>query len=319
MSAIPKITMSNGIKIPQFGLGTWKSKPGEVEEAVKAAIDCGYRHIDCALVYGNENEVGAAITAKIAQGVVKREDLFITSKVWNTFHSKSKVMKCVKQTLASLQVASVDLLLMHWPMGLDESDDAELFPKTAEGAFSYSDVDYLETWGAMEEVYELGLAKAIGLSNFNSKQIERVLSAAKVKPMMNQVEIHPYFNNEKLVHFCLSKDIKVTGYSPLGSPDRPWAKPDDPVLLQDPAVLAIAAKHGKSSAQVLIRFELQRGIVVIPKSVTPSRIASNMEVFDFELTDEDMETIMGFNRADGRACHVIWWKDHPHWPFSEEF
>jgi len=319
MSAIPNITMSNGIKIPQFGLGTWKSKPGEVEAAVKAAIDCGYRHIDCALVYGNENEVGAAIAAKIAEGVVKREDLFITSKVWNTFHSKAKVMECVKRTLASLRIASVDLLLVHWPMGLDESDDDELFPKTAEGKFAYSDVDYLETWEAMEEVYAQGLAKAIGLSNFNSKQTERVLEAAKVKPMMNQFEIHPYFNNEKLIQFCLSKDVQVTAYSPLGSPDRPWAKPDDPVLLQDPAILAIADKHDKSSAQVLIRFALQRGIVVIPKSVTPSRIAANMEVFDFELSAEDMQTIMGFNRADGRACHLNWMNDHPHWPFHEEF
>jgi len=319
MAAIPNITMSNGTTIPQFGLGTWKSKPGEVEAAVKAAIDCGYRHIDCALVYGNENEVGAAIAAKIAEGVVTRKDLFITSKVWNTFHSKSKVMVCLKQTLESLRVDAVDLLLVHWPMGLDESDDKELFPKSADGKFMYSDVDFSETWEGMEEAYELGLAKAIGISNFNSKQIEQLLEKAKVAPMMHQFEVHPYFNNEKLINFCHSKGIPVTAYSPLGSPDRPWAKPDDPVLLQDPAVLAIASKHGKSSAQVLIRFAIQRGIVVIPKSVTPSRIASNMEVFDFELSADDMKTIMGFDRADGRACHLIWMNDHPHWPFHEEF
>lgn len=319
MSQIPKIKLSNGTTIPQFGLGTWKSKPGEVEAAVKAAIDCGYRHIDCALVYGNEDEVGAAITAKIAEGVVARKDLFITSKVWSTFHSKAKVLECVKRTLASLRIEFVDLLLVHWPMGLDESNDKELFPKSEDGKFLYSDVDYMETWEGMENIYELGLAKAIGLSNFNSKQIERVLAKAKVPPMMHQFEIHPYFNNEKLIRFCHSRGIPVTGYSPLGSPDRPWAKPDDPVLLEDPQVLKMAAKYGKTSAQVLIRFAIQRGIVVIPKSVTASRIASNMDVFDFELSAEDMQTIMGFNRSDGRACHLNWMNDHPLWPFHDEF
>jgi len=319
MPEIPKIAMSNGTTIPQFGLGTWKSKPGQVEAAVKAAIDCGYRHIDCALVYGNENEVGAAISAKIAEGVVTRNDLFITSKVWNTFHSKGKVMECLKLTLASLQIDSVDLLLVHWPMGLDESNVQELFPKTDNGKFMYSDIDFLETWEGMESVYELGLAKAIGISNFNSKQITRLLEKAKIAPMMHQFEIHPYFNNEKLVKFCQNHGIPVTGYSPLGSPDRPWAKPGDPVLLEDPAVLQMAAKYKKTSAQVLIRFAIQRGIVVIPKSVTPSRIASNMDVFDFELSPEDMQVIMGFDRSDGRACHLIWMKDHPHWPFHEQF
>jgi len=319
MSAIPKITMSNGITIPQFGLGTWKSKPGEVDAAVRAAIDCGYRHIDCALVYQNENEVGSAIKAKIDEGVVKREDLFVTSKIWNTFHTKAKVEECLRRTLASLQTDYVDLLLIHWPMGYDESNANELFPKDAEGKWMYSNVDYLETWAGMELVYSLGLAKAIGISNFNSKQIERLLAHAKVRPMMHQFEVHPYFNNEKLIRFCQGQGIPVTGYSPLGSPDRPWAQPGDPVLLEDPNVVKLAEKHKKTPAQILIRFELQRGIVVIPKSVTPSRIASNKEVFDFELSDDDMKVIMGFDRPDGRSCHLIWMNDHPLWPFKEEF
>jgi len=303
--------------MPQFGLGTWKSKPGEVANAVKAAIDCGYRHIDCALVYGNENEVGEAIEQKIAEGVVKRSDLFITSKIWNTFHSKAKVHVCLEQTLASLKTDYLDLLLIHWPMGFEE--DKDLFPKDTDGNFTFSDVDYIETWAGLEEVFNMGKAKAIGVSNFNSKQILNILDSCKVKPVMNQVEIHPYLNNDKLIKFCQNHDIAVTAYSPLGSPDRPWAKPDDVVLMEDPALKAIASKHSKTPAQVLIRFALQRGLVVIPKSVTPSRIKSNMEVFDFTLSDEDVKTIMGFNRPDGRSCHLNWVKHHPLWPFHEEF
>lgn len=319
MSPIPKITMSNGNTIPQFGLGTWKSKPGEVDAAVRAAIDCGYRHIDCALVYGNENEVGNAIKAKIDEGVVKREELFITTKIWNTFHSKSKVEECLRRSLTSLQTDYVDLLLIHWPMGYDESDSDNLFPKDGEGKWIYSNVDYLETWAGMELVYSLDLARAIGLSNFNSKQMERLLAHAKVRPMMHQFEVHPYYNNDKLIRFCQNQGIPVTGYSPLGSPDRPWATASDPVLLEDPNVVKMAEKHRKTPAQILIRFELQRGIVVIPKSVTASRIASNKEVFDFDLSDDDMNAIMKFDRPDGRSCHLNWMNDHPHWPFKEEF
>ncbi|CAN7992050.1 unnamed protein product [Ixodes pacificus] len=198
----------------------YQSEPGKVYEAVKNAIDAGYRHIDCALAYQNEDEVGRAIEEKIKEGVVERKDLWVTSKCWNTFHSKSKVLECCQLSLKRLRLDYLDLYLMHWPFGYQEGGD--IFPRNQAGDILFSDVDYLETWEGMEECYEKGLVRDIGLSNFNSEQIMRVLKAAKVKPVMLQVECHPYLNQSQLIEFCKKLDIKVTGYSPLGSPDRPW-------------------------------------------------------------------------------------------------
>lgn len=252
-ATVPKVTLNNGLQIPVFGLGTWKSKPGEVTAAVKSAIDAGYRHIDCAHVYGNEKEVGEAIRAKIAEGFVKREDLWITSKLWNTFHSPEKVEPALKKTLSDLGLEYLDLYLIHWPMGFKE--DGDLFPMNADGdKLLFSDVDYVDTWKGMEGVQKKGLTKSIGLSNFNSEQIDRVLKAATVKPVTNQVECHPYLNQKKLAAFCKERGIVLTAYSPLGSPDRPWAKPDDPQLLQDEGIIAIAKRLGKSPAQVKKKF-----------------------------------------------------------------
>ncbi|KAL0131927.1 hypothetical protein PUN28_000005 [Cardiocondyla obscurior] len=182
---VPKVKFYNGYEVPIFGLGTWKSKPGEVTQAVKDAIDIGYRHIDCAHIYGNEKEVGAAIDAKIKKGVVKREDLFITSKLWNTFHSPHLVEPAVKKTLANLGLDYLDLYLIHWPFGYKE--DGELFPTNPDGSVALSDVDYLDTWKAMESVLSKGFTKNIGVSNFNSEQITRILENATVKPVTNQV------------------------------------------------------------------------------------------------------------------------------------
>lgn len=248
-ASVPKITLNNGLKVPALGLGTWKSKPGEVTAAVKAAIDVGYRHFDCAHVYGNEKEVGVAIKDKIAEGVVKREDLWITSKLWNVFHSPEKVEPALKTTLSNLGLEYLDLYLIHWPMGFKEG--GELFPLNAAGdKILYSDVDYVDTWKAMEQVVKKGMTKSIGLSNFNTVQTERVLKIASIKPVTNQVECHPYLNQKKLAAWSKERGIILTAYSPLGSPDRPWAKPDDPQLLQDPELVAIAKRLGKSPAQV---------------------------------------------------------------------
>jgi len=315
--AVPTVTLNNGLAMPAFGLGTWKSKPGEVAAAVTAAIDLGYRHIDAALCYQNEKEVGEAIAGRIAAGVVKREDLWVTTKCWSAFHSKAKARECLLTSLKDLKLDYVDLYLIHWPMGFKE--DAGLFPKDASDKLIASDVDYLETWAAFEEFVDEGLVKTIGVSNFNSEQVARVLDNCRIKPAMNQVEIHPYFNNEKLVAFCHSRGVAITAYSPLGSPDRPWAKPDDPSLLDDPKLKAIAEKYNKSPAQVLIRFALDRGLVVIPKSVTASRIKQNFEVFDFALSKEDLSAIMSFDRPDGRALLLPWCDHLPYYPFHIEF
>ncbi|XP_072759260.1 aldo-keto reductase 1B [Anoplolepis gracilipes] len=312
----PTLKFNNGNEVPIFGLGTWKSKLGEVTQAVKDAIDIGYRHIDGAYVYGNEKEVGTAIHAKIAEGVVKREDLFITSKLWNTFHRPDLVEPAIKQTLADLGLDYIDLYLIHWPVGYEEERES-LFP-TTEGGISLSDVDYLDTWKAMENVLAKGLTKNIGVSNFNSKQISRIIENASVKPVTNQIECHPYLTQKQLSDFCKEKDILITAYSPLGSPDRPWAKPDDPILLQDEKLIELGQKYNKTPAQILIRYQLDRGHIVIPKSVTKSRIAENSEVFDFKLSSDDIAYIDTFD-CNGRIVPLTGGEASPYYPFNIPF
>ncbi|GLH05291.1 Aldo-keto reductase family 1 member B10 [Gryllus bimaculatus] len=312
---VPFVKLNNGQQFPIFGLGTWKSKPGEVTQAVKDAIDAGYRHIDCAHVYGNEAEVGAGIKAKIDEGVVKREHLYITSKLWNTFHRPDLVEPAIRTSLRDLGLVQLDLYLIHFPHGFQEGES--LFPEK-DGKTLYSDVDYVDTWKAMEQLVKKGLTKSIGVSNFNHKQINRVLEVAEIKPVTNQVEVHPYLNQEKLINFCKSKDIVVTAYSPLASPDRPWAKPDDPQLLEDPKLKNLAVKYGKTPAQILLRYGVQRNLITIPKSVTKSRIVQNIDIFDFDISEEDMKLISSFD-CNGRVVHVNWFADHKYYPFHLDF
>ncbi|XP_039262680.2 aldo-keto reductase family 1 member B7-like [Styela clava] len=317
MPAVPNATLLTGLKMPMVGLGTWKSKKGEVKAAVESAIDVGYRHIDCALVYQNENEVGEGVEVKLKEGKVKREDLFITSKIWNTFHNPKDVKPTLMDSLKSLRTDYLDLYLMHWPQGYVNGDKG-LFPKDDNGKFIYSDDDYVDTWKELEKLQKEGLVKNIGVSNFNEYQINRIIKECSVVPAVNQVESHPYLTNELLLKFCKSKGIVLTAYSPLGSPDRPWAKPEEPVLLDDPKIKKIAERLGKTTAQIVLRYQVQRGAVVIPKSVTPSRIASNFQLFDFELTDDDMAVIGGFNK-NFRGCGLEWISDHKYWPFKENY
>nr|CAH7732697.1 unnamed protein product [Callosobruchus chinensis] len=253
MANVPKRKLNNGKEIPIFGLGTWRSKPGEVKEAVKHAIDVGYRHFDCARFYENEPEVGQAIRQKIQEGVVKREDLFITSKLWCTHMRPDLVEPTLKKTLADLGLDYLDLYLIHWPVAYKEGDDYLPEDPKKPGMMIFSNVDYLDTWRIMEDIYKKGLAKSIGVSNFNKRQITRLLEHAKVTPVVNQVECHPYLNQKKLTAFCRSKGIEVVGYSPLSTPDREWAKPTDPVLTEEPIIKEIAAKYGKTPAQVVYR------------------------------------------------------------------
>ncbi|KAF7285424.1 hypothetical protein GWI33_010673 [Rhynchophorus ferrugineus] len=312
---VPRVKLNNGLEIPIFGLGTWKSKAGEVEQAVKDAIDIGYRHIDCAHVYGNEKEVGAALKAKFSDGTVKRKDVHITSKLWNTYHRPDLVEKNLRISLSDLGLEYLDLYLIHWPCGYKE--EAETFPKDEAGNIIFSDVDYLDTWKAMEELVKKNLVKSIGLSNFNKAQITRILEKGSIAPAVLQIECHPYLNQSRLLEFAKSKGIVVTAYSPLGSPDRPWAKPGDPQLLEDPKLKELATKYNKTPAQVLLRYQLDRGVVTIPKSVTKSRIQQNFNIFDFNLSSEDIAYLNTFD-CNGRLCPLAAGYGHKYHPFEHD-
>jgi aldehyde reductase len=314
MSKVPTVKFNNGQTFPVFGLGTWKSKPGEVVQAVKDAIDAGYRHIDCAHLYGNEKEVGDAIKTKVSEGVVKREDLYITSKLWCNSHRPDMVEPALRLTLSNLGLDYLDLYLIHWPTAFKAGPD--LYPVDATGKYLFGNDDYVDTWKAMEEVCKKGLTKSIGVSNFNKRQIERVLEKATILPVTNQIECHPYLNQKKLIGFCRSKGIVVTAYSPLGSPDRPWAKPDDPKLTEDAKIVQIASKYKKSPAQVILKYQIQRGNITIPKSVNKSRIKENLDIWDFQLTPEDIAYLDTFD-CNGRVCHFVEATGHPNHPFTD--
>ncbi|XP_076853677.1 aldo-keto reductase family 1 member A1-A [Brachyhypopomus gauderio] len=320
------VSLSSGQHMPAVGLGTWKSSPGQVKQAVLVALDCGYRHIDCAAAYSNEQEVGRAIAERVGPGKqLRREDIFVTSKLWNTKHHPEDVEAACRKTLSDLGLIYLDLYLMHWPMAFERGE--ELIPRRADGTVRYADTHYRDTWAAMEKLVDQGLVKAIGLSNFNARQIDDILNCGKHKPVVNQVECHPYLTQSQLLAHCRSRGLALTAYSPLGSPDRPWTSPGEPQLLDDPKLLAIAAHYKKTPAQVLIRWHVQRGIICITKSVTPSRIKENIEVFDFSLSENDMKQIESFNRNERLIIPSIEkdgqkvWRDatNPHFPFLDAY
>lgn len=235
----------------------------------------------------------------MAEGVIKREDIFVVSKLWNTDHRADLVRGACETTLKNLNLAYLDLYLIHWPFAYGEGDI--LFPSDASGKIIFSEVDYLDSWKEMEKLVDAGLVKSIGVSNFNKKQLERVLANSRIKPVVNQFECHPYLTQHKLSAFCKKNNVAVTSYSPLGSPSRPWAQPGDPVILEEAKIKEIAAKYKKDTANILIRYQIERGHIVIPKSVTKSRIISNFNVFDFKLSPEDIAEIEKFE-CNGRLC-----------------
>ncbi|BBN10281.1 hypothetical protein MPTK1_5g02280 [Marchantia polymorpha subsp. ruderalis] len=270
-------TLRSKHQIPALGLGTWKAEPNVVRDAVYSAIvENGYRHIDCAHVYGNEKEVGAGLKAAFDAGI-KRDDIFVTSKLWIKFTSPEKVKDACQQTLKDLGLTYLDLYLIHWPIYL--SEDADSPPKKRQ----VLPFDVKGVWREMEGLVERKLVRDIGISNFSVPKLEKLMSFASIKPAVNQVEMHPSWRNDNVLAYCNKNNIHVTAYSPLGSSSTD--------LFDTPEVIEAAEKLGKSPGQILIRWLIQRGVSTIPKSSSDKRIKENMEVFDFSIPAEDMDKL----------------------------
>ncbi|OCF45949.1 aldo-keto reductase [Kwoniella heveanensis CBS 569] len=272
MSAVPSFKLNTGASIPAIGLGTWQAKPGEVRQAVAHALKSGYRHIDGALCYQNEKEVGEGIK----DSGVPRSEIFLTSKVWSSYHDRAE--ECLDITLKDLGTDYLDLYLVHWPVRLAPNGTHPLFPVKEDGSRNIDwEWDQSKTWEQMEAVLAKGKVKAIGISNAGIPILEHIAKTAKVQPAVNQVEIHPYNPQLDFVKYCQEHNILVEAYSPLGSTSSP--------LHDDPDLNAIAKKHNVSTATVLISWSVNKGIVVLPKSVTPARIESNLKTIKLDRED----------------------------------
>ena len=266
MTAIPDITLNNGQSIPQFGFGVFQIDPEDTVEAVTTALSAGYRHIDTAEGYGNEREVGEAI----AKSGLDRREVFVTSKLDNDSHEPDDARRAFDQTLSALGSDYVDLFLIHWPM-----------PRSYGG-------DYVSTWRTLEEFYRAGRAKSIGVSNFQPHHLRRLHTECQVPPAVNQVEIHPYFTQDELRGFCAEHQIAIEAWSPIAQG----------LVLNDPVIESIARRTGKSPAQVVLRWHIERGDIVFPKSATPERIRENIDIFDFDLPAADVAEIAMLNRNE---------------------
>ena len=290
------LAFSNGDQMPILGLGTWKSATGEVYAAVSEAIRIGYRHIDCAMIYGNEAEIGKAIRDAIAAGLVTRKELWVTSKLWCTSHGRDNVAVSLRKSLQDLGLAYLDLYLIHWPIPLKPGAG---FPRTAADFPSQAEAPIHGTWEGMEAAVSAGLTRHIGVSNFSAKKLRDLVARSKIKPEVDQVELHPLLQQPELVAYCASQGIHMTAWAPLGSPDRPDSvkAPDAPVLLDNAVIKSIARSCGATPAQVLIAWHLQRGISTIPKTVTPARLRENLAAADIKLSTADMERIAQLDRG----------------------
>lgn len=281
-------TLQSGAKMPLVGLGTWESSPGEVEAAVTAALNCGYRHLDLAAVYANEHEVGPAL----AKTTIPRSDIFITSKLWNDRRRPADVRAALETTLADVGVEYLDLYLVHWPCVWQKGTMMKPDPQAS----------LKEAWQTLESLVDEGKLKHIGISNYNQQDIEELLTYARIKPAVNQIELHPLLPQKALVEFCQSKGIVVTAYSPLGRGGKSG-------LLSHQTVASIAEAKTVPASAVILRWIVDRGIVVIPKSVNADRIKANIDLWDFELSAEDTAALNALE--DGTRMVSVPWSTFP--------
>ncbi|XP_060808602.1 aldo-keto reductase AKR2E4-like [Amyelois transitella] len=303
----PRVPMNDGNSIPTLGLGTFlgfdesgqkEVKEKEVENQVTWALDAGYRLIDTASAYHTESQIGVAIK----KSSIPRENIFLVTKLAS--HEQRNVVESLRQSLSRLNMTYVDLYLIHTPVTFKEDFS------------SFDDIDYLDTWKGMEEAQRLGLTKSIGISNFNIDQIKRLLENCNVKPAVLQVEVNLNLAQDKLLDFCKSNGIVVMAYTPLGSLFDSSGKPPPP-RHDDTALVTIAEKYGKTTPQIVLRYLTQRGVIPIPKSVNKKRIEENINIFDFQLSAEDMEILAKFN-ADYRTVFPSFWQEHPYYPFEKK-
>ena len=264
MTSVPTITLNDGVEIPQLGFGVFQVPPEDTKKATLEALEVGYRHIDTAEMYGNEKGVGEAV----AESGIPRDQIFVTSKLNNTFHAREAALGAFDQTMETLGFESLDLFLIHWPL-------------PAVG-------DYVDTWKAMEEMKASGRVRSIGVSNFQPAHLQRLFDETGTVPSVNQIEVHPYLTNEVARAFNTEHGIATEAWSPIAQG----------AVLTDPVITAIAERVGRSAAQVTLRWHIQRGDIVFPKSVTRSRVEENFALFDFELTDADLQAITGLNRDE---------------------
>ena len=265
MTAVPDVTLNNGRTIPQFGFGVFQIKPDDTAKAVTEALEAGYRHIDTAEMYGNEKEVGTAI----AKSGLDRADVYVTSKLNNGFHRPDDARRAFAGSLEALGFDYLDLFLIHWPL------------PTRYGG------DYVSTWQTLEEFYHDGRARSIGVSNFQPHHLRRLHGECEITPAINQIECHPYLTQDDVRAFCAEYQIAIEAWSPLAQG----------LVLDDPTIVSIAKAVGKTPAQVVLRWHIERGDIVFPKSVTPARIKENIDIFGFELSGEDVEAITALNRT----------------------
>jgi diketogulonate reductase-like aldo/keto reductase len=314
--AVPQRKLHTGAAMPAVGLGTFGSDhvtPAQVATAVRGAAKAGYRHFDCASVYGNEPEVGAALESVIASGI-EREELWITSKLWNDKHGEDDVIASCRQSLADLRLDYLDLYLVHWPFPNFHPPGCDVTSRSA-GARPYIHANYMKTWRKMEELVDLGLVRHIGTSNMTIPKLRLVLRDARIKPAVNEMELHPHFQQPELFQFVVEKGIEPIGYCPIGSPGRPDRDrtPEDTAPTEDPVIVNIAKRHGIHPAVVCIKWAVQRGQTPIPFSINNYR-ANLAGVVGDPLSEGEMRQIAGIDRN----CRLIkgqvfLWKDGQTW------